>query len=110
MLSLWAREKGECTEACCRWQARARAGLRRRPAGQLQPHDFDWGVFVGGGAVAELPVGIVAPTLDVMVCHDGAGVIAAPGDRGNAGQPSDTDGNRSVRRGAVAELAVGVVP
>ena len=71
-----------------------------------RPGDRDRGGLVRRRAVAELAVGVVAPAVDGAVGEEGAGVVRAGGDRGDAREAGDGDRGESVRRRPVAELAV----
>ena len=81
--------------------------------GGVEARDFDGHEAVGGRAVAELAVGVVAPAVDARAfgfAHDGAGVAHAGGDGGGVRDSRTLRGRRPIAGGgAVAELARGVV-
>ena len=62
------------------------------------------------GAVAELALGILAPTTDAAGHRQRAGVTAAGGDGLRTGEHVARRWDGAIRRGAVAELALGIWP
>src|SRR5262249_6789237 len=64
----------------------------------------------GGGPVAELTAGLVAPAFDHAIRLEDAGVPLPRGGDLGALEPGDVGRHAAVVRGALAELAVIVVP
>ncbi len=96
------------------------AGVQQRagviPAGRdgrdaaAEPEDVDRGLAQGARAIAELPVAVVAPTLDATTGGEGATGIEAERDRCDAVmQRVDVGRHEPLDLRAVADLAIAVV-